>query len=127
MIKLLSAIFLFHFKINWTRVWCAMIFVFYCRVLIASLSSSFKIGYVLLSAFAAGFSSFASLGALTSLTSFVSEVGALTSLLDTETALATGLASGAFQLLLLDLQLLQFWLCFCICTTCFFSCFCFAI
>ncbi|MFZ8183534.1 DUF456 domain-containing protein, partial [Staphylococcus aureus] len=42
---------------------------------------------------------FVSLGALTSLTSlasFVSEVGASTSLLDTETALATGLVSGAF-------------------------------
>ena len=67
------------------------------------------------------------LTSLTSLASFVSEVGASTSLLDTETALATGLVSGAFQLLLLDLQVLQFWLCFCICTTCFFSCLCFAI
>ncbi|SCU54494.1 Uncharacterised protein [Staphylococcus aureus] len=47
-----------------------------------------------MSAFAAGFSSFASLGALTS---FVSVVGATTSLLATETALATGLASGAFS------------------------------
>ncbi len=51
-------------------------------------------------AFAAGLTAFVSLGALTSLTSlasFVSEVGASTSLLDTETALATGLVSGAFS------------------------------
>ncbi len=60
----------------------------------------------MLSDFAAGLTSFVSLGALTSLTSlasFVSVVGATTSLLDTETALATGLASGAFSVVVVGL------------------------
>ena len=60
----------------------------------------------MLSAFAAGLTAFVSLGALTSLTSlasFVSEVGASTSLLDTETALATGLVSGAFSVVVVGL------------------------
>ena len=119
MIKLLSAIFLFHFKINWSLVrydLCLLLQGFnrFSKFLIQN-----RICIVV------SFCWVFPLASFNFLTSLFRSRG-LNFLLDTETALATGLASGAFQLLLLDLQLLQFWLCFCNYHL-FFSCFCFAI